>query len=171
VVETDILFTLAEVAVAFAGFSSLVAVLGQKDSLDDLRVLGVRMRAMLLTSLAVVGFAILPALLSRYGLAPREIWRLASIGLLLTSCGFVAWTRVSLRTLDRTGVIRTRLQRFLIVPTVALVNAGLLVSVAVNVFLASSALYVTGLVLLLFQSGFTFTHIVFSFLPPVENSR
>ena len=42
--ESEVLFIIAEVAVAFAGFASLVGVLGQKVSRDDPRVLGTRMR-------------------------------------------------------------------------------------------------------------------------------
>ena len=35
--ESDVLLTIAEVAVAFAGFASLVGVLGQRSSADDPR--------------------------------------------------------------------------------------------------------------------------------------
>ncbi len=56
--ESDVLLTIAEVAVAFAGFASLVGVLGQRSSADDPRVIGLRMRGMLLSSLMVVAFSI-----------------------------------------------------------------------------------------------------------------
>ena len=78
--ESDVLLTIAEVAVAFAGFSSLVGILGQRSSLDDPRVLGVRMRAMLLSSLVVVAFSILPVALGRYAATSELVWRSSSLG-------------------------------------------------------------------------------------------
>ena len=56
--DSDLLLTFAEVAVAFAGFASLVSILGQRSSPDDLRATSVRMRAMILYSLLVVGFSL-----------------------------------------------------------------------------------------------------------------
>ncbi len=42
------------VAVAFAGFASLVSILGRRSSRDDPRINAVRMRSMILYSLLVV---------------------------------------------------------------------------------------------------------------------
>ena len=79
--ESDVLLTFAEVAVAFAGFASLVGVLGQRKSADDPRVIGLRMRGMLLSSLMVVAFSIFPILLTRYGASPDLTWRTSSLAL------------------------------------------------------------------------------------------
>ncbi len=121
--ESEVLLTIAEVAVAFAGFASLVGILGQGTSADDPRVIGVRMRGMLLSSLIVVAFSIFPILLARYGASLDVIWTASSLAV-----------------------------------------------VGVNVFLPTPAVYLTALALVLFQSGFAFCLIVFSFLPRVEAS-
>ena len=166
--ESDVLLTIAEIAVAFAGFSSLVGILGQRSSVDDPRVLSVRMRAMLLSSLMVTALAILPVVVSRYGATGEFVWRSSSAALFVLSAGFFVWMLWSFRSLGRTAVTRTRVQRFVILPTVILTLTTLVVLALVNVILARPAIYLTGLLLLLFQSGHTFVHIVFSFLPRVR---
>ena len=166
--EADVLLSLAEVAIAFAGFSSLVGILGQRSSLDDPRVLGVRMRAMLLSSLVVVAFSILPVVMARYEATPEVVWRSSSLALFAVSGAFIVWVLLSFRSLGRAAMTRTWVQRLIILPTVALTLASLVVLLFVNVILARPAIYLTALLLLLFQSGHTFCHIVFSFLPRVR---
>ena len=166
--DSDILLTIAEVAVAFAGFSSLVGILGQRSSLDDPRVLGVRMRAMLLSSLLVVAFSILPVVMARYGATPELLWRSSSLALLVASGAFLVWVLLSFRALGRPAMTRTWVQRFIILPTVLLTLTSLVMLLLVNVMLARPAIYLTALLLMLFQSGHTFCHIVFSFLPRVR---
>ncbi len=166
--DSDVLLTIAEVAVAFAGFSSLVGILGQRSSLDDPRVLGVRMRAMLLSSLIVVAFAILPVVMARYGATAEVLWRSLSLVLLVVIGAFLAWVVLQFRALGRPAMTRTWVQRLIILPTVALTLTSLVVLLFVNVMLARPAIYLTALLLILFQSGHTFCHIVFSFLPRVR---
>ena len=166
--DSDILLTIAEVAVAFAGFSSLVGILGQRSSLDDPRVLGVRMRAMLLSSLLVVAFSILPVVMARYGTTPELLWSSSSLMLLVTVGAFCVWVLLSFRSLGRPALTRTWVQRLIILPTVFLTLTSLVALLLVNVMLARPAIYLTALLLLLFQSGHTFCHIVFSFLPRVR---
>ena len=168
--EADVLLTIAEVAVAFAGFASLVGMLGQRTSADDPRVLGFRMRAMLLTSLIVVAFSIFPVVLVRYGGSQGFIWITTSSILLGASVGYFSWFWVSLGALGRAGVITTKFQRRVIIPTLLSTLVGLAALLIVNVFLASPAIYLTALSLLLFQSGFAFCLIVFSFLSRVEGT-
>ncbi len=166
--ESDVLLTIAEVAIAFAGFSSLVGILGQRSSLDDPRVLGTRMRGMLLSSLIVTAFAILPGALGRYAAAPELVWRWSSLGLLAASAMYFVWVLLSFRSLGRAAMTRTRVQRFVILPTVILTLTSLTALLVMNVILARPWIYLTALLLVLFQSGFTFCHIVFSFLPRVR---
>ncbi len=64
--DADLFLTIAEVAVAFAGFASLVGILGQRSSRDDPRVLGVRMRGMILFSLLAVAFSLVPFAFHRW---------------------------------------------------------------------------------------------------------
>ena len=166
-VESDVLLTIAEVAVAFAGFASLVGILGHRTSVDDPRVLGVRMRAMLLSSLLVVAFAILPIIVARYGASPDFIWTASSLVLLAATWSYLLWLVRSLVRLGR-SVTPNRIQRLVILPTLQVTATALAVGVVANVVLANPAVYLTTLALLLFQSGFAFCLIVFSFLPRLD---
>jgi len=58
--ENDLLLTIAEVAVAFVGFSSLVSLLGRRTSRDDPRLDAIRMRGLIESSLLVVAFSLTP---------------------------------------------------------------------------------------------------------------
>ncbi len=168
--ESDVLLTIAEVAVAFAGFASLVGVLGQRSSADDPRVIGLRMRAMLLSSLMVVAFSIFPIILTRYGASPDLTWRTSSLALFAVMACYYVWFWAILRGLRRSDIPLTRFQTRVIVPTLFLTMLCLVALLLVNSFLATPAVYLTALGLLLFQSGFAFCLIVFSFLPPVETT-
>jgi uncharacterized membrane protein len=170
--ESELLLTFAEVAVAFAGFASLVSILGQRSSVDHALVLGARMRAMLLSSLLVTGFALLPPVISWYGATPGSTWLISTLALLLVVVLYLAWFVRALRTLSR-HVGTNRFQRYVIMPVLSVIFGGLLSVLVVNTVFRSPALYVTALTLLLSQGGFAFALIVFSFLPgaPVRGIR
>jgi hypothetical protein len=168
VAESEVLLTIAEVAVAFAGFASLVGILGQGTSADDPRVIGVRMRGMLLSSLMVVAFSIFPILLARYGVDRNVIWTASSLVLLVATASYYVWFLGALQALGRAEIPTTRFQRHIVIPILFLTAVSLAVALGGNVFLATPAIYLTALALVLFQSGFAFCLIVFSFLPRVE---
>ena len=163
--ESDILLTLAEVSVAFAGFASLVGVLGQRASVADPRVIGLRMRGMLLGSLLVVGFSIFPILLDLYGASMTLTWRGSSLALLLAIAAYYWWFVSSILALGRAQIPTTRFQSRVVVPVLVAVAATLSALLVGNAYFAAPAVYLTALALLLFQSGFAFSLIVFSFLP------
>jgi hypothetical protein len=166
--ESEILLTVAEVAVAFAGFASLVSILGRGTSADDPRVLSLRMRAMLLTSLLVVAFSLIPVIMDSYGVQTRLTWTATSIVLLVASMTYFRWLGRGIRTLGRAGLTPSRLQRRIIIPTFMVTLAVVSLLLLANVLLAMPAVYLTALALLLFQSGFAFSLIVFSFLPRIS---
>jgi hypothetical protein len=167
--ESDILLTIAEVAVAFAGFASLVSILGRGTSADDTRVLSLRMRAMLLTSLLVVGFSLIPVIMDTYGVRPGLTWTVCSVVLLAASLSYYRWLQQGIVTLGRAGLTPSRLQRRVIIPTLLITLAVVSLLLLANVALARPAVYLTALALLLFQSGFAFSLIVFSFLPRISD--
>jgi hypothetical protein len=86
--DADFLFVTAEVAVAFAGFASIVAVLGQRTTRDHPLIDAFRLRGLLECSLVVVAFSLLPYVLVR--IAPNELsaWRLSS-GLFAVAGGLI----------------------------------------------------------------------------------
>jgi hypothetical protein len=163
--DSDVLLTMAEVAVAFAGFASLVSILGQQDSVDPPLVLAFRMRGMLLTSLLVVGFALLPIVLNEFGLGPRTEWTLASVSLLGASLAYARWLLRAFADIGRARLRPTAFQRRVVIPTLLLTLAAVVLLLTANLLLAHPAMYLSALLLLLVQSGFAFSLIVFSFLP------
>ncbi len=71
----DVLLTVAEIGVAFAAFSGLVAVLGRADDRTDQRII---LPAVLLTALLATGFALFPFLPDWFGLPPHITWRISA---------------------------------------------------------------------------------------------
>ena len=74
-VDHDFLYTVAQVGVTYAGFSTLVTVVAYR---NDLSALPARIYYMLNLSIIVIAFAILPPVLHSYGLAESVIWRACS---------------------------------------------------------------------------------------------
>ena len=66
--DTDILFIFAELSVALAGFSAIIGVLGSRKAIVDVRVNSLRIQVMLETCFMVAAAALVPALLSRFGI-------------------------------------------------------------------------------------------------------
>lgn len=169
--ESDILLTIAEVAVAFAGFASLVSILGRGTSADDPRVLSVRMRAMLLTSLLVVAFSLVPVILDSFGARPQASWIASSLLLLTATLAYYRWLQGAIHTLGRAGLTPSTFQRRIIIPTLLLTLAVVSLLLLADAVLAMPAIYLSALALLLFQSGFAFSLIVFSFLPRIDGEN
>jgi hypothetical protein len=82
-VETDDLFTIAEIAVALAGFSAVIGVLGSRADRSDAQVDALRLQAMLESSLMVAFFALVPVLVTRFGVGTPSSWRISSVLFLL----------------------------------------------------------------------------------------
>ena len=165
--EAEVLLTLAEVSVAFAGFASLVGILGHATSAADARVLSLRMRAMLLASLLVVAFSLIPVIVSGYGAAPHLAWTVSSFMLLGATLIYGVWLQHAIISLGRAGLTPSRFQRRVIIPTLMLTLIAAALLLIGNMIVAMPAIYLTALALLLFQSGFAFCLIVFSFLPRI----
>jgi hypothetical protein len=73
--RADLLLTTAEIAIAFAGFASIVSVLGRGRSSDDSRLDALRLRAMLESALTVVVFALAPFIPNAFGLSDVALCR------------------------------------------------------------------------------------------------
>ena len=171
--EADLLLTVAEVAVAFAGFASLVGILGQRSARDDPRVLGARMRGMVLFSLLAVFFALLPILLARYGLDDVLVWRTSSALFAFALASVGVWLIWTVSRLIRLGIRRGPLQRRLIPAVLLTAIPGGVVVLLSNALLVPpdhlAAIYLTALGLDLFLSAFAFSLILFSFLPRLDS--
>ena len=75
--DADFLFVIAEIAAAFAGFSTLVVVVSQGRGSAG-TASGHRLVSMLRLSLLVILCSLIPYLPSRLGLAEASAWRLSS---------------------------------------------------------------------------------------------
>ena len=150
-----LLYTIAEVAAAFVGFSLVVGLLSGEPS-DRHRFHSIRDVAEVgLTSL---GAALLPAAVYAFGLDPETTWRLAS-GIFFV--GWVAAAFVGIRRFFRSGAHREA-PRFLV--------TGPVVTVAGNLLLCWNVLrpgplaparYVLALLLLLAFAGLSFISATF----------
>jgi len=72
--ESEILLTISELSVAFAGFASLASILGQRFSKDDPRLDAGRLLNMLTVSLAITVLALVPLLPMLLEWSPRWAW-------------------------------------------------------------------------------------------------
>ncbi len=142
-----VLETLAEIAVTFAGFSSLVVVFRHRGVRDWLPQELSTLWNMVGASLACLFFALLPLALELLGLPASWVWRCAS---LLLAVGMVAGLWATRRDDERLRgrgfpALRPGLSRFR-EPALGAVTLGLLVNA---VLVAGPGLYVVGLIGLL----------------------
>lgn len=90
---TTVLLATAQIAVAFAGFAGLAALLGRRQSKDDVRIDVMRLRAILEGSLSVVAVSVLPLILLSMGMTRSGTWRFCSGVYLAVSLALViVWT-------------------------------------------------------------------------------
>lgn len=75
---TDVLLTIAELAIAFAGFSGIVATLGRRDGGAIFPEDRVRISVLLGASLSTTAFALLPFALWEIAGSPERVWRIVS---------------------------------------------------------------------------------------------
>ncbi len=81
--DADVLLTISEVSVAFAGFASLVSVLGQRHSREHFDLNIARLRGMLEISLMVLLLSLAPFLPAKFGASEATSWRLSSLAFVL----------------------------------------------------------------------------------------
>jgi hypothetical protein len=72
--ESELLLTISELSVAFAGFASLASILGRRFSKDDPRLDAGRLLNMLTASLAITVLALVPFLPMLLEWSPRWVW-------------------------------------------------------------------------------------------------
>ena len=96
----NVLLTLAEIAVAVAGFSGVVGVFGRQHSRGDPRVDATRLRSLVETGLLAAGLCVAPSIVTETGIDPSLAWRLASV---LFAASLSASTATSLLRFNRLG--------------------------------------------------------------------
>lgn len=84
--ESDILLTVAELAVAFGGFATLAGILGKPRSTDAAYMNAARLRGMLESALLALTFALAPFVPFLFGLGQTTSWRISAVAFFAASC-------------------------------------------------------------------------------------
>jgi hypothetical protein len=167
--NSDLLLTIAEIGVAFAGFASIVSVLTADKS--ERRALGqsILFRTMVLMSLMVVAFSLLPFVTHSFGVRPPASWRVASgVFLCVGSFGLFTATRWIRNARSAADPIRGTARLVALVDIPALVALVLLAASTLGLSGPySSDSYVAALLLFLLGSGVCFTALLFSSVYPL----
>jgi hypothetical protein len=156
----EVLLTLAEIAVAFAGFSSIVAIFQQSSDPERGSFDLFRFWVMLEFSLAALFFSLLPLPLGFLGLASGVVWSIAGGALIAFVVGH--------------AVLASRLIRRRVPAVVSSLTRGLSLAanVAFSIIILSQVLnlvgvlgrtfapYLLGLLLLLFGAALNFVRLV-----------
>jgi len=151
----DLLHTLAEVSIAFVGFSTVVAALGARGE-GSFKLYSIRDVA--IVGLIALGAAVLPLLLRSFGIHQDLIWRISSI---VFSAGWLLSAYWGIRTYRR-NVDVSAIPRYLNVgPVVGVVANPMLWSNAVFPNPYSGSLYVGSLILLLVFVSVSFIASIF----------
>jgi len=164
--DASFLFILAEIAVGFAGFASIVAVLGQRSTRDHPRLDAFRLRGLLECSLLVVAFSLVPYAISRFSAGDLTVWRLSS-GLF-----FVAGTAVTVATFAHhrsIAHIPIPMGMRLVVLALYIVPLPALLLTAIGIFGdRSSPIYLLCLLSYLLAGGIGFFRVMVSFIAGVR---
>jgi hypothetical protein len=161
----DFLFTVAEVAVAFAGFAGLVTVLTQRLAKTEREFDIVRFRDMLLLSLIAAAFSLLPTLPSAFGASDEATWRLSAVLFLIAWAGFGLQGLIAGLRLSRSGTrpfSRPLFWSNLVIHVPAMIALLLVAIDAPLVASVRSAVYLAALFAMLYLAGAYFVALFIS---------
>ena len=105
--NADFLFVTAEIAAAFVGFASVVAILGQRVTRDAPSLDAFRLRGMVQIGLFVVLSALLPYLLHSAGFVGAALWRISSALVSVAGVALLIDTIVMIRRVALVSPTRT----------------------------------------------------------------
>lgn len=157
--HSELLLTFAEIGVAFAGFASLISLLGAASEVIDVS----RLLGMVRTSLFATAFALFPFVPSALGVSEASVWRISG-ALFFTVSGlhtFFAWRQ--LYRLWQQGVWKMRAGYYTF-PAGACGLAFALTAALVSDERLASGFYVASLAALLSVSGALFLGVFTSFV-------
>ena len=162
-IDTSELQTLAELAVAFAGFSALVTALGSRAGVGDSRLDSFGLRALVEISLVAAAFSIFPIIPHKLSLTDEAVWRVSSVLYLLVRATGSYFSIRRFRSIEHlTDTTMKVVRRSIIQPLVILSYISLL-AVASGLFPdANSALYFAALYMDLVLAGILFSQVASS---------
>jgi hypothetical protein len=144
----DSLQTIAQIGIAFAGFSGLVIAF-RRNSGPLSVVHKYRLRILLALAFGAMFLALLPDLLQHLDVTPRRLWRVATLVGAAYSCTFLGWWYAASRQMvqlvpeifSRFALLRMTLGHVAVIALLLAVAAGYLEPYASGVFLAALAWY------------------------------
>lgn len=168
--RADILLTIAEIAVAFAGFASLVSVIGAGKSERRAVAHSILFRTMVLMSLMVVALALIPFVTHSFGVKAVDSWRAASGVFFVTgSLGLYAGIRWLAKARAIAGRLRGAGQLVVLVDFPAALALALVLSNLLGFTSEFAAdAYVVALLLFLWGSGVCFASLLISHTHPLS---
>ena len=87
-IDKDMLFSIAELAVALAGFSAIIGVLSSRRESINLKVNTLRLQVMLETCFMVAAAALIPVIIEKFGVESTMLWRFSSAAFLCIAIPF-----------------------------------------------------------------------------------
>jgi hypothetical protein len=162
----DILLTIAEISVAFAGFASLSTIVGRRLSGEGLEVASGRLAILLITSLATVMLSFAPLVLMTFSLANEVIWQFSAIFAIPLIVGAAPLTIKRLRSMRKLPDFN-KLAGLVVALLVVLFFFAMLVGASGVV--SSFRIYLVGLLSLLCIGGVMFALVVLTVLAGPES--
>jgi len=157
--QGTIVSTIAEIAIALAGFTGVVAVLGHRSQGTWSSAERLQLRVLVETSLTVLFASLVPGLLLTTSMSDAAVWRAANLVLAALHTANFAAFGIRAQTAET-----TKSQRALIALGVATILAHILAALAVVPWY--STIFVFGLIQQLFIASLNFLLLLF----PLESS-
>jgi hypothetical protein len=155
--HSDTLLTIAEIAVAFAGFSSIVVVFQNRDSGSWEPLDFIRYRSMLVGSLMTALFTAVPLVVSWLAVPPSLVWRVSSAAMLLWFAVIIV-VQFRIRSFFPSRAGQVRWVAFILTSSSAAACLGL--NALGIAFQGTAEPFMVGITWILFLSGWQFYQLV-----------
>ena len=157
--HNELLYVFAQVAVALAGFASLIAFLGNLSSGPRHQIQRNRLLGMVRVALMATVFSLLPVVIFAQGVTEETAWRVSAVFFSLAHAAItvVAWRRTLWARREK---LPTPVP--FIAPTATLALLAIVLAAALPTW--SAGLYLGGLFLVLVVSGALFFSLIVTFL-------
>jgi hypothetical protein len=163
VIDTGELLTVAELAVAFAGFSALISVFASRSSVEDSRLESYGLRGLVEVSLMVAAFSVFPLIPHKLALADETVWRISSAAYFLVRVVGVFFAMRRFRRIEHAaGASERTIRNWILWPLSALSFIALVLVASGLLPAASSALYFAVLYIDLVLAGILFAQVASS---------
>ena len=141
--QADLLLTIAEIAIALAGFAGVVAAFGTFRLAPEATAF--RVRLMVTEAVMVLVAALLPFVIATFGVSESTALRISAFLLGLGMIGVAVWAWVGLRPLYQAGLLKTQVITTVWYTIGAALAIGLLSVAAGRMVVIAPAIYLSGL--------------------------